>query len=98
MGAIAYVAWISTLLGFGIWGFLLRRYESSVVAPFSLLVPVFGLGFAALLLGEELTWRTVVAALLVVSGVLLTQRAPRLSPHVAAIRARTPLRGDASAG
>ena len=50
-------------------------------------MPVFGLGFAALLLGEPLTARTVIAAALVVSGVLLTQRAPRISPQIAGIRA-----------
>ena len=42
--------------------------------------------------------RVVVAAVLVVSGVFLTQRAPRISPHFAAIRARVPLRGESGAG
>jgi O-acetylserine/cysteine efflux transporter len=98
IAAVAYIAFAATTVGWGLWAYLMRAYSAGTVAPFSLLVPVFGLGFAALLLGEALTWRTVVAALLVVSGVLLTQRAPRLSPHVAGIRARTPLRGDASAG
>ena len=68
------------------------------MAPFSLLVPIFGLGFAALLLGEPLTVRTVLAAVLVVSGVLLTQRAPRISPQIATIEPRTALRGGADAG
>jgi O-acetylserine/cysteine efflux transporter len=98
IAAVAYIAFAATTVGWGLWAYLMRAYSAGTVAPFSLLVPVFGLGFAALLLGEALTWRTVVAALLVVSGVLLTQRAPRLSPHVAGIRARAPLRGDASAG
>jgi O-acetylserine/cysteine efflux transporter len=98
LAAVAYIAFAATTVGWGLWAYLMRAYSAGTVAPFSLLVPVFGLGFAALLLGEALTWRTVVAALLVVSGVLLTQRAPRLSPHVAGIRTRAPLRGDASAG
>jgi O-acetylserine/cysteine efflux transporter len=98
LGAVAYIAFAATTVGWGLWAYLMRAYSAGTVAPFSLLVPVFGLGFAALLLGEALTWRTVTAAVLVVSGVLLTQRAPRLSPHVAGIPARTPLRGDASAG
>jgi O-acetylserine/cysteine efflux transporter len=82
--AVAYIAFAATTLGWGLWAYLLRAYSAGTVAPFSLLVPVFGLGFAALLLGEELTVRTVVAALLVVAGVLLTQRPPRLA------RAKTP--------
>jgi O-acetylserine/cysteine efflux transporter len=98
LAAVAYIAFAATTVGWGLWAYLMRSYSAGTVAPFSLLVPVFGLGFAALLLGEPLTVRVVVAAVLVVSGVLLTQRAPRISPHVAGIRARTPLHGDASAG
>lgn len=74
------------------------RLPAGTVAPFSLLVPVFGLGFAALLLGEPLTVRTVIAAVLVVSGVLLTQRAPLISPQIAAIHPRPPLRSGAGGG
>jgi len=96
--AVAYIAFAATTLGWGLWAYLLRQYSAGTVAPFSLLVPVFGLGFAALLLGEPLTVRTVVAAVLVVSGVLLTQRAPRISPEIAGIPARRALRDGASAG
>ena len=98
IGAVAYIAFAATSLGWGLWAYLLRHYSAGTVAPFSLLVPVFGLGFAALLLGEPLTVRTVIAAVLVVSGVLLTQRAPRISPQIAGIGARAPLRDGASAG
>ena len=61
------------------------RHPASTVAPFALLVPVFGLSFGALLLGEPVTGRDVAAAVLVLGGVLLTLRAPRLaiSPLVA---------------
>jgi O-acetylserine/cysteine efflux transporter len=98
IGAVAYIAFAATTVGWGLWAYLLRAYSAGTVAPFSLLVPVFGLGFAALLLGEPLTVRTVVAAALVVSGVLLTQRAPRISPQIAGIGAPAPLRGEAGAG
>ncbi|MGH3371259.1 MAG: EamA family transporter, partial [Nocardioidaceae bacterium] len=46
VGAIAYLAGLATLFGFGAWGFLLRQYDASTVAPFSLLVPVVGMGTA----------------------------------------------------
>jgi O-acetylserine/cysteine efflux transporter len=98
LGAVAYIAFAATTVGWGAWAYLMRAYSAGTVAPFSLLVPVFGLGFAALLLGEPLTVRVVIAAVLVVSGVLLTQRAPRISPHIARISARPPLHGDARAG
>jgi O-acetylserine/cysteine efflux transporter len=98
LGAVAYIAFAATTVGWGLWAYLMRAYSAGTVAPFSLLVPVFGLAFAALLLGEALTARVVVAAVLVVSGVLLTQRAPAISPHVAGIPQPAPLHGDASAG
>jgi O-acetylserine/cysteine efflux transporter len=98
LGAVAYIAFAATTVGWGLWAYLMRAYSAGTVAPFSLLVPVFGLGFAALLLGEALTARVIVAAVLVVSGVLLTQRAPRISPHIATIPVRPGLQGDAGAG
>jgi O-acetylserine/cysteine efflux transporter len=51
-GAVLYIAGLSTLVGFGIWGSLLKRYPASTVAPFSLLVPIFGAASAALVYGE----------------------------------------------
>ena len=98
LGAVAYIAFAATTVGWGLWAYLMRAYSAGTVAPFSLLVPVFGLTFAALLLGEPVTVRVVVAAVLVVSGVFLTQRAPRISPQIAGIRARVPLHGESSAG
>ena len=98
IGAVAYIAFAATTVGWGLWAYLLRAYSAGTVAPFSLLVPVFGLGFAALLLDEPLTVRTVVAAALVVAGVLLTQRAPQISSQIAGIAAPAPLHGEARAG
>lgn len=71
-GIIAYVAWVTTVFGFGVWGFLLRRYPASTVAPFSLLVPVFGMSSAALVLGEPVSGLRWCAAALLVGGVALT--------------------------
>jgi O-acetylserine/cysteine efflux transporter len=98
VAAVAYIAFAATTVGWGLWAYLLRAYSAGTVAPFSLLVPVFGLGFAALLLDEPLGARTIIAAVLVVSGVLLTQRAPRISSQIAGIGAPTPLRDGARAG
>jgi O-acetylserine/cysteine efflux transporter len=98
LGAVAYIAFAATTVGWGLWAYLMRAYSASTVAPFSLLVPVFGLAFAALLLGEPVGVRVIVAAVLVVAGVFLTQRTPRISPHIAGIRPRVPLRGESGAG
>ncbi|MBO8184621.1 EamA family transporter [Streptomyces spirodelae] len=71
LGALCFVAWAATLFGFGVWGFLLRRYDASSVAPFTLLVPVFGMTSAALLLGEGITTLDALAAALLIGGVTL---------------------------
>ncbi|MEV0012853.1 EamA family transporter [Streptomyces sp. NPDC051840] len=87
-GTIVYVAWISTVFGFGAWGFLLRHHPASSVAPFTLLVPVFGMSSAALLLGESVSPLRWCAAALLVGGVALTSlggnRRPATAPPVPA--------------
>ncbi|MEW2389743.1 EamA family transporter [Streptomyces venezuelae] len=70
-GIIVYVAWVTTVFGFGAWGYLLRRHPASTVAPFSLLVPVFGMSSAALVLDESVSGLRWCAAALLVGGVAL---------------------------
>jgi O-acetylserine/cysteine efflux transporter len=70
VGAVVFVGLVATVAGFGVWGYLIRTYSASTVAPVSLLVPVFGMAAAALLLGERITPVQVVAAVLIISGVL----------------------------
>ncbi|WP_327132167.1 EamA family transporter [Streptomyces sp. NBC_01343] len=91
VAVIAYVAWVSTVFGFGAWNHLLKRYPASSVAPFSLLVPVFGMSSAALVLGEGVSGPRWVAALLLVGGVGMTSLAP------ARAGARTKAVGDGGA-
>ena len=45
--SLLYLAFIATLVGYGIWGSLLGRYETWRVAPLSLLVPVVGMASCA---------------------------------------------------
>jgi len=66
---LTYVVLIGTVVGSGLWTSLLARHPSSVVAPFSMLVPVVGLTAAAVLLGERVDPTEVVGAALVVAGV-----------------------------
>jgi O-acetylserine/cysteine efflux transporter len=66
--AVVYLAFIATLIGYGLWSRLLSRYPASQVAPFSLLVPIVGLASASLLLDEQLTAVQIGGALLVMAG------------------------------
>ncbi|MFF2354559.1 EamA family transporter [Kitasatospora sp. NPDC058115] len=76
LGAIGYVGLVSTLFGFVAWSYLLRSYDATAVAPYSLLVPVFGMSSAWLLLGESVGPRAAVAAVLVVAGIGVTALCP----------------------
>ncbi|MFE4104688.1 EamA family transporter [Almyronema epifaneia] len=77
IGALLYTGLISSMLCFGFWGYLMQRYSPNVVAPFSLLVPVFGLLFSALLLGDSLGQLELIGGLLVFAGLALIVLAPR---------------------
>lgn len=69
---LVYLAFAATLLGYGLWSRLLSRYPASLVAPFSLLVPVVGLSSSAVLLGERLGLVQMLGALLVMLGLLIS--------------------------
>ena len=70
VGSVLFVGIVATVLGFGAWGYLIRTYSASVIAPFSLLVPVFGMSTAALLIDERITPLRIGAGVLIIAGVL----------------------------
>jgi O-acetylserine/cysteine efflux transporter len=69
--AVAYLAFVATIVGYSLWGKLLARYPAASVAPFSLLVPVIGLVSAAVVLGEDLTGAQIAGAVLVMAGLMV---------------------------
>ncbi|MDR9890398.1 O-acetylserine/cysteine exporter [Pseudenterobacter timonensis] len=69
--SLVYLAFVATIVGYGIWGTLLGRYETWRVAPLSLLVPVVGLASAALLLGETLSALQFLGAVLIMAGLYI---------------------------
>ena len=79
----AAVAWQSagnTLFGYSAWGFLLARYPAATVSPWSLLVPVFGMGASAIVLSEALPGWKLMAAGLVIGGLAINVVGPRIWP------------------
>ena len=69
--ALLYIVLASTLIGYTIWGFLLKRYAATQVAPFSLLVPIFGVFSGWLVLGEEFGPQRLLGAALVFAGLVV---------------------------
>ena len=72
IGALVYIAFLATTVGFGLWSFLLQRYPASLVTPFALAVPVSGLLAGWLLLGEQLSAAGWAACALVFVGLAIT--------------------------
>jgi O-acetylserine/cysteine efflux transporter len=88
IAALLFVSGLATLWGWAAWGALIRRHGATTIAPFSMLVPFFGIGSAALILGEPVHATDVIGGVLVVGGVLTGALA-------APSRARTDARPDA---
>lgn len=78
IGSVLFQVGPSTLFGFAVWNGLLKRLPVSTVAPFSLLVPVFGMASGALFLDETIDGREAIGAALVVAGLAVNVFGPRL--------------------
>ncbi|WP_298890121.1 EamA family transporter [uncultured Serinicoccus sp.] len=74
---LAYTVVLGTVVGSGIWVWLLARHPAGVVAPFSMLVPVVGISAAWWALGERPTVLELSGGALVVGGVLWAARRGR---------------------
>jgi O-acetylserine/cysteine efflux transporter len=86
-GSLLFVGWVSTVFGYGAWSALLGRYPASLVAPFTLLVPVVGLAGGQLLLGETMRGLDWAGSVLVFAGLLVNVFGARL------LAGRPPSRG-----
>lgn len=76
---VVYMAYGATIVGAGIWSFLLLRYPAGTVAPFSLLVPIVGFIGAYFAFGEEITPLEIIGSALVVVGLALNVFGRRIS-------------------
>lgn len=79
IGAVGYITYLSTLLGFAVWSWLLSHYPAATVAPFTLLVPVFGFTSSALALGEPLYPWKLAAAVLIIAGLCINLAGARIA-------------------
>lgn len=66
--AILFIVLCSTVFGFGVWNWMVQLYPITTVAPFTLLVPIFGMVSSMIWLGEELEAWKILAGLLVIGG------------------------------
>ena len=91
-GAVAWQVVGNTLFGWAAWSYLMARYDAAVVAPYALLIPVFGMGASAWLLDEPLPAWKLGGGALVVAGIaaIVLSGTVRVKPA----RRRLPAPGD----
>ncbi|MET3413092.1 MULTISPECIES: EamA family transporter [unclassified Methylobacterium] len=77
IGSVAFQAYPTTLLAFGLWNGLLTRYPAAAVTPFALLVPVAGILSTHLVLGEPLSADILAGGGLILTGIALSLRGTR---------------------
>ena len=75
----------NSLFGYGAWNWLLSRHPAATVTPMALLVPLFGMGASALLLGESMPGWKLGACALVLGGLAVIIFWPRLQARLARI-------------
>ena len=66
----------NTLIGYGVWNYLLGQYPAVLVTPWALLVPVFGMSASALLLAEPMPWWKLLATALILAGLFMNISRP----------------------
>jgi len=74
---ILYASIAASAIAFTLWIHLLREEEATVLSSSSLIVPMVALFFGWLLLGETVELRSLIGAVLVISGVYLVNRTER---------------------
>jgi O-acetylserine/cysteine efflux transporter len=77
-GAIVYSALVASLVGHGLFYYLVQRHPVSSIMPYMLLTPLFAVMFGVLVWGDRPGWRLLAGGALVLLGILmLTLRAMR---------------------
>ncbi|QYB01549.1 EamA family transporter [Rhodococcus sp. USK10] len=80
LAGLAYIVILGTVAGSGLWTALLSRYPAGMVAPFSLLVPIVGIGASWLVLHEEPSVLSLVGGAVVIAGAAATQVSAKVRP------------------
>ena len=78
---VFWQSWGNTVFGYAAWAWLLSKHPAAVVAPAPLLVPIFGMGASAYFLSEPLPLWKILAAGLVITGLIVNLFWPSLEKY-----------------
>src|SRR6266852_1534109 len=85
--ALAYLVVFGSMVGFTAYIYILKKSTATRVATYAFVNPVVALFLGWLLIGESITLRTVIAAAVILTAVLLVITAP----HAAPLHAKRPV-------
>ena len=69
--SIFYTAYLSTVIGFTMWQYLLNKYKSIQITPYGLLVPVTGSIFGYIILNEVLEIYQIISGIIIIIGLMV---------------------------
>ncbi|MBO6521284.1 MAG: EamA family transporter [Rhodospirillales bacterium] len=68
---LVYMTLASSIAGYGLWYWLLNRYDVTAVAPYNLLVPLIAVASGVTIMGDELTLTKLIGGGMILGGVSL---------------------------
>jgi drug/metabolite transporter (DMT)-like permease len=77
VAAVLFAALVVSVLGHTSYYGLIRRYEANLLAPLTLMTPIFTIAFGVVLTGDQLDRRMIAGAVLALAGVLVVARRSR---------------------
>jgi drug/metabolite transporter (DMT)-like permease len=72
--SIAFLSLLCTVFAFVVWFWALQQMEASQVSSFTYLVPLFGVSFSQVILGESITPALIIGGAVLLSGVYIVNR------------------------
>jgi len=88
--ALGYLVVFGSMVGFTAYIYILKKSTATRVATYAFVNPVVALFLGWLLVGESISLRTVIAAAVILTAVLLVITAPHREPTRVAMRATEP--------
>ena len=86
VGALLYQSLITAAYGFVTWNTLLQKYGAVALHTFIFIVPIAGVAFGGLVLGEPITSKIITALALIVAGIMVVHVKPGKEAPVYPIR------------
>lgn len=71
LAALLFTVVITTIVAHGSWYYLVQRYPVSVLTPYGLLAPLFGVGFGVFLYDEPISWKFIIGGVITLVGVFI---------------------------